>query len=84
MGTPLANKGTLKKHVRFTLQAKKADVTPIGVLASGPVIANTCAVTLGNLIYQFSEAATKLNIENLVDTLSAYAFIMHQRIKLAL
>jgi hypothetical protein len=64
-----------------------ADMTPlysIGVLVSGPVITNTFAVTLGNLIYQFGETATKLNIENLVDALSAHAFVMHQYIKLAL
>ena len=54
----------------------------IAVLASGPVI-NTRAIALGGLIYQFGEAATKLNIKNLVDALSAHAFIMHQRIKLA-
>jgi hypothetical protein len=53
---------------------------------AGPVITNTCAVTLGSPIYQFSEAATKLNIKNLVDALSPRAFMMyhmHQRIKLA-
>jgi hypothetical protein len=39
---------------------------------------------LGSLIYQLSEAVTKLNIKNLVDALSAHVFIMHQRIKVAL
>jgi hypothetical protein len=38
---------------------------------------------LGSLIYQFGKAATKLNIENLIDALStAHAVIMRQRIKL--
>jgi hypothetical protein len=64
-----------------------ADMTPFVFhwrLASGPVITNTCAVTLGNLIYQFGETATKLNIEHLVGALSVHAFVMHQCIKLAL
>ena len=67
----------------------KADIPPlysIGVLEAGPVITNTCAVTLGSLIYQFGEAATKFNIKNFVDALSARAFTMHQmhqRMKLA-
>src|SRR5262245_49055221 len=66
-----------------------ADIPPlhsIGVLEAGPVITNTCAVTLGSLIYQFGEAATKFNIKNLIDALGACAFMryqMHQRIKLA-
>src|SRR5262245_47626785 len=69
-------------HVCF---GPKADITFafIAVLKSGPVIANTCAVALSSLIYQFGEAATKLNIENLLDALRVHAFIMHQRIKLA-
>jgi hypothetical protein len=70
---------------RFALrQGNYAPSADIGILATGPVITNTCAILLGSLICQFSEALTKLNVKNLVDTLSADVFIMHQRIKLAL
>jgi len=37
---------------------------------------------LHSLIYQLGEAATKLNIINLVDALSAHAVTIYQRIKL--
>ena len=46
-----------------------------------PVDRTSCAVGLGNLVYQFGEAATKLSIKNVFDAF--YAFIMRQRIKLA-
>jgi glycopeptide antibiotics resistance protein len=70
---------------RLTLrQVNYAPSADVGILATGPVITNTCTIMLGSLIYQFSEALTKLNVKNLVDTLSADVFIMHQRIKLAL
>lgn len=55
-------------------------VIPLAVLPAGPVI-NICAITLGSLIYQFGEAATKLSIKNVLDAF--YAFIMRYRIKLA-
>jgi len=38
---------------------------------------------MGSLFYQFTKAATKLKIQNLVDALSTRAFIMHQRVELA-
>jgi len=37
---------------------------------------------LGSLIYQFDEATTKLMIKNLLGTLGAHAFSVHQRIEL--
>ena len=80
--TPKADIGQYDWHVRFGPKADTRPFYPIGVLASGPVII-TCAITLGSLSYQFGEAATKLLIKNLLDALSARAFIMHQRIKLA-
>jgi hypothetical protein len=53
------------------------------MLPSGPVDITSSAIAFGSLIYQFGEAAAKLNIKNLFDALSAHAIIMHQRIKLA-
>ena len=46
---------------------------PLAVLPARPVI-NICAITLGGLIYQFGEAATKLSIKNVFDAF--YAFIL--------
>jgi hypothetical protein len=43
-------------------------------VAPAPVDITSCAVRLGNLIYQVGEAATKLRIKNVFDAL--YAFIM--------
>jgi hypothetical protein len=58
-------------------QAQKQTYAPLGIpladLPAGPVI-NICAITLGSLIYQFGEAATKLGIKNVFDAF--YAFVM--------
>jgi hypothetical protein len=58
---------------------RKADIT---LSRRRPVI-STGAIASGGLIYQLGEAATKLNIKNLVDAVGVYAFIEHQRVKLA-
>ena len=76
------------RYVRFPAKADMCGgkLYSIGVLEAGPIITDTCAVTLGSLIYQFGEAATKFNIKDLVDALSGRAltmYQMHQRIKLA-
>jgi hypothetical protein len=68
--------------IKTNIREPRANLYSIGVLVSGPVII-ACAITLGSLSYQFGEAATKLLVKNLINALSASAFIMHQRIKLA-
>jgi hypothetical protein len=60
---------------------QKQDITLIDISVSGPVV--ICAVKSGSLIYQFGEATTEFNVKNLLDALSARAFVMCQRIKLA-
>ena len=65
--------------VRQNHRIIESDVYNDKMLASGPVDITSSAIVLGSLIYQFGEAATKLNIKNLFDALSAHAIIMHQR-----
>jgi hypothetical protein len=83
MSTPVAVRRSIKAQSRRKpgFAESKADMTLNGVLPAGPVII-TFAITLGSLIYQVGEAATKFIIKNLLDAPSAHAFVTHQRIKL--
>ncbi len=70
---PKADMCSSAAHVRF---GPKGDIAPFVVhwrFFVGAVI--TCAIMLGSLIYQFGEAATKLNIKNLVDALRAHGML---------
>jgi hypothetical protein len=53
---------------------------PSGSLTLAPVDRTSCAIRLGDLVYQIGEAATKLSIKNVFDAF--YAFVMRERIKL--
>jgi hypothetical protein len=61
-----------KRHKRH--RAFVYSIIPSGSLALAAVDRTSCAVGLGNLVYQFGEAATKLSIKNVFDAF--YAFIM--------
>ena len=74
-------KRTCAVHQRMSaLGQKRTSRIPSGSLTLVPVDRMSCAIRLGDLVYQIGEAATKLSIKNVFDAF--YAFIMRERIKL--